>query len=168
MIKPDFETTYTALLKQLTQIDYLAKNTLLGATIQDNDPVIPFYGIPQRVSRSGVTDMAGRESSEALDSRIILALSGLGATRKKMFGGTCHLMLGNMMCGVYKDCLVLRLGEAQAGKALKKPHVRPFDVTGKPMKGWVMVEKEGFDGRQLDRWLEKASVFVESLPPKPA
>jgi hypothetical protein len=46
MIKPDFETTYTALLKQLTQIDYLAKNTLLGATIQDNDPVIPFYGIP--------------------------------------------------------------------------------------------------------------------------
>ena len=58
MTKPDFETTYTALRKQLTEIDYLAKNTLLGAKIQGNELVIPFYGIPHRISRSGVTDMA--------------------------------------------------------------------------------------------------------------
>ena len=58
MTKPDFETTYTALRKQLTEIDYLAKNTSLGAKIQGNELVIPFYGIPHRISRSGVTDMA--------------------------------------------------------------------------------------------------------------
>jgi TfoX/Sxy family transcriptional regulator of competence genes len=107
-------------------------------------------------------------SGEALDSRINSVLSDWGATRKKMFGGTCHLIHGNMMCGVYKDCLVLRLGEEQASKALKEPHVLPFDVTGKPMKGWVMVEKYGFEGQSLDRWLEQARIFVESLPPKPA
>ena len=106
--------------------------------------------------------------SEALDSGIIAALSGRNTTRKKMFGGTCHLINGNMMCGVYKDCLVLRLGEGLAAKALKEPHVRPFDVTGKPMKGWVMVEKGGFEGQHLDQWLEKARVFAESLPSKHA
>lgn len=106
--------------------------------------------------------------SEALDSRIISALSVWGTTRKKMFGGTCHLIHGNMMCGVYKNDLFLRLGEEQASKALKEPHVRPFNVTGKPMKGWVMVEKDGFEGQLLNRWLEKARMFVESLPPKPA
>ena len=104
--------------------------------------------------------------SEALDSRIICALSGWSATRKKMFGGTCHLINGNMICGVYKDCLVLRLGEEQGREALKEPHVRPFDVTGKPMKGWVMVERDGFEGQHLDRWLEKARKFAERLPSK--
>ena len=106
--------------------------------------------------------------SETLDSRIVSVLSGWGATRKKMFGGTCHLINGNMICGVYKDSLVLRLGEEQGRKALKEPHVRPFDVTGKPMKGWVMVEKDGFEGQFLDQWLEKARMFAESLPSKPA
>jgi len=106
--------------------------------------------------------------SDALDSRIIRALSGWGTARKKMFGGTCHLIHGNMMCGVYKDSLVLRLGEEAAIKAMKEPHVKPFDVTGKPMKGWVMVEKDGFEGQRLDRWLEKARTFVESLPSKQA
>lgn len=105
--------------------------------------------------------------SEALDSRIISAVSVWGATRKKMFGGTCYLIHGNMMCGVYKDSLVLRLGEEQASKALKEPHVLPFDITGKTMKGWVMVENDGFKDQDLDRWLEKARNFVESLPSKP-
>ena len=66
MIKSDFETIYTALRKRLTGIDYLAKSTLLGAKIQDNELVIPFFGIPHRVSRSGVTDMSGREINLAL------------------------------------------------------------------------------------------------------
>lgn len=57
--------------------------------------------------------------SEALDSRIISALSVWGTTRTKMFGGTCHLIHGNMMCGGYKDFLVLRLGEKQGNDALK-------------------------------------------------
>lgn len=58
---------------------------------------------------------------------------------KKMFGGVCHLMNGNMFSGVHKDFLILRLGEKTAGEALEKDHVKPFDITGRPMKGWVMV-----------------------------
>ena len=84
-----------------------------------------------------------------------------------MFGGICHLIHGNMFCGVYKDFLILRLGEGQAKKALELPFVRPFDITGRPMKGWVMVAGEGFHSDQeLEAWLNKAKDFAETLPSK--
>jgi len=104
--------------------------------------------------------------SEALDSKIASLVAPWGAARKKMFGGTCHLINGNMMCGVYKHYLILRLGEHQARAALGLPHVKPCDITGKPMKGWVMVDEEGFAGPALESWLEKAREFAKSLPPK--
>jgi len=86
---------------------------------------------------------------------------------KKMFGGICHLLNGNMFCGVYKDFLILRLGEDKATEALKIPHVKPFDITGRPMKGWVMVEERGFAGEEaLKEWLEKAKAFVKTLGSK--
>ena len=89
------------------------------------------------------------------------------AARKKMFGGICYLLNGNMFCGVYKDFLILRLGEEKGGSALEKPHVRPFDITGRPMKGWVMVATDGFKtDAELAGWLGQAREFAGSLPPK--
>jgi hypothetical protein len=104
--------------------------------------------------------------NEAIDASVTRAISGWGTVRKKMFGGTCHILNGNMLCGVYKDYLILRLGKDHADKALNQDHVKPFDITGKPMKGWVMVEEPGFEGPLLSQWLEKAKKFVQSLPPK--
>jgi TfoX/Sxy family transcriptional regulator of competence genes len=103
-----------------------------------------------------------------IDERIEKVVSGWKNTdRKKMFGGICRLMHGNMFCGVYKDYLILRLGEQRAEKALETPFARPFDITGKPMKGWVMVEERGFESdSDLKDWLEKARDFVKTLPPK--
>jgi TfoX/Sxy family transcriptional regulator of competence genes len=86
---------------------------------------------------------------------------------KKMFGGVCHLLKGNMFCGVYKDFLILRLGEKGSEEALGLPFSRPFDITGKPMKGWVMVEKQGIArDEDLEAWLKKAGDFVNTLPAK--
>jgi len=86
---------------------------------------------------------------------------------KKMLGGVCHLLNGNMFCGVYKDFLILRLGEENGNKVLAMQHVRPFDITGKPMKGWVMVGQEGFKtDYDLASWLNQAKEFVNTLPPK--
>ncbi len=84
----------------------------------------------------------------------------------QVFGGTCHLLNGNMMAGVYKDSLVLRLGTEGAEIALKQPFVSPFDITGRPMTGWVMVDPRGVEGAALSRWLAKAREFAASLPPK--
>jgi len=104
--------------------------------------------------------------NEALDKRIVDAISNWGTNRKKMFGGTCYLLNGNMMCGVYRDYLILRLGEKQARDALERPFVMPCDITGRPMKGWVMVEIQGVEGERLTQWLKKARCFVETLPSK--
>jgi hypothetical protein len=104
--------------------------------------------------------------NEDLDMRITGIVSAWGAVRKKMFGGTCHLINGNMLCGVYQDYLVVRLGPEGAAAAVKGPRVKSFDITGRPMKGWVMVEEAGFQGPALERWLLLARQFAETLPPK--
>jgi len=101
-----------------------------------------------------------------LDDRINVIIADWGTTRKKMFGGTCNLVNGNMMCGVYKDYLILRLGEGAGKAALLRPHTKPFDITGKPMKGWIMVEQAGLTDTALEGWLDKAKRFAKTLPPK--
>jgi hypothetical protein len=103
---------------------------------------------------------------EELDERIGEIVESWGTERKKMFGGTCHLLNGNMMAGVHKDRLILRLGPEGGPAALERPHVTPFDITGRPMKGWVMVEPGGFEGDALESWLIQAHEFAGSLPPK--
>ncbi|MBI5593797.1 MAG: DUF3786 domain-containing protein [Deltaproteobacteria bacterium] len=85
MLKPDFETTYSALRKQLSGIDYPAVKMLLGAKILGNDLLIPFFGIPHRVSRSGVTDMAGGEINPALE--VVLCQYVLSCPRETPSGG---------------------------------------------------------------------------------
>jgi len=50
---------------------------------------------------------------------------------------------------------------------MDRPNVRPFDITGKPMKGLVMVVEEGFETEaELKDWLHLAKRFVDTLPPK--
>jgi hypothetical protein len=103
--------------------------------------------------------------NEELDVKIARLLPR-GAARKKMFGGTCYILKGNMVCGVYKDFLILRLGEKQASEALKLPEVRSLDITGKPMKGWVMIAAASLTDEATAQWLEKARAFATSLPAK--
>jgi hypothetical protein len=93
---------------------------------------------------------------EDLDARVSDALAPFETVRKKMFGGTCHILRGNMVAGVYKDYLILRLGEEAGERALKEAFVRPFDITGRPLRGWVMVEPPGVEGDALERWITMA------------
>jgi hypothetical protein len=95
---------------------------------------------------------------EKLDERITAAIADWGTTHKKMFGGTCHLFNGNMMFGVYRQYLIPRLGEKCAGKALGRPYVKAFDVTGRPMKGSVMVDSSVLIQSDLVKWLNRARV----------
>ena len=106
--------------------------------------------------------------SEELAERIRQGLArrkGIG--EKKMFGGVGLLLNGNMLVGVWKDSLIVRLGPEEGDEALKEPHVKEFDITGRPMKGWVLVESEGVEGDdQLAGWIQRAVKFVGRLPAK--
>ena len=87
--------------------------------------------------------------------------------KKKMFGGICYLINGNMGFGIWKDYLIVRMAPEAAAEKLKGVHVREFDLTGKPMKGWVMVEEGAWrDPDALAGWLEIGRSFAQSLPKK--
>ena len=105
---------------------------------------------------------------EKLDARIReVVASWEDVSARKMFGGVCHLLHGNMVAGVWKEFLILRLGTDAANFARELPHVCPFDITGRPMKGWVMVEPAGVrTSAQLKKWLTQARAFAATLPPK--
>jgi TfoX/Sxy family transcriptional regulator of competence genes len=105
---------------------------------------------------------------EKLDERITKIVKPWKKTGKRhMFGGVCYLTGGNMVAGVWKDFLILRLGQEGAEKALELPFARPFDVTGRAMKGWVMIEEPAVrKDSDLEEWLLEAKEFVKTLPPK--
>lgn len=86
---------------------------------------------------------------------------------KKMFGGVGFMLSGNMCCAVWKDSLILRVGPELYEDTLAEPHVRQFDLTGRSMTGWVMVDPDGFpDDESLRSWIDRAYHFCSTLPPK--
>jgi TfoX/Sxy family transcriptional regulator of competence genes len=105
---------------------------------------------------------------ETLAVRIRRNLARLkNVENKKMFGGIGFLLNGNMLVGVWKDSLIARVGSDEYEHAVLEPHVKEFDVTGKPMKGWVLVEPQGVvDDEQLNEWIQRALKFVGKLPAK--
>jgi TfoX/Sxy family transcriptional regulator of competence genes len=90
-----------------------------------------------------------------------------GLAEKKMFGGIAFLVSGNMCCGVHRADLIVRLDPTETDRALSEPHTRIFDLTGRPMKGWILVESKGLaTDAQLGKWVDRASAYAGSLPPK--
>ena len=87
--------------------------------------------------------------------------------KKKMFGGACWMLRGNMCFGIWKDFLIVRMDKDQAVKSLKLKTVRPFDITGTAMAGWVMVQEAGWKGAAgLAKWLAIGKAFAHALPEK--
>ncbi|QDU79513.1 hypothetical protein Pla110_12230 [Polystyrenella longa] len=105
---------------------------------------------------------------EQLADRIRIVLRGKrNIEEKKMFGSVCFLLHGNICCGVFKKNLILRLGVEEAEIALLRPHVGPFDVTGRPMTGWAMLKPAGMKtDDELQDWISRAWEFVKTLPAK--
>jgi TfoX/Sxy family transcriptional regulator of competence genes len=106
---------------------------------------------------------------EDLASRVRAVLPPAKAvTERQMFGGLAFMLGGHMFCGVVRDTLMVRLGPDGADRALNRPHVRPMDFTGRPMKGMVFVEPAGLHGAAVREWVAAAAAFARELPPKPA
>jgi len=90
-----------------------------------------------------------------------------GLTEKKMFGGIGFLVSGNMACGVNGDNLIVRVGPAAYQDALTRPGAGVFDMTGRPMTGWVAVHAEGHSSdADLRGWVQQGVHYALTLPPK--
>ena len=90
-----------------------------------------------------------------------------GFSEKKMFGGVCFMINGNMCVGTWKGSLIVRLDKKLHDKTLAKPHTKPANITGRIMKGWALVEPAGIESdNDLKTWVRRAAKFAESLPVK--
>lgn len=90
-----------------------------------------------------------------------------GVTEKKMFGGLAFLLSGNMCCGVHGQEMIVRLDPAQTDQALSQRHTRLFDLSGRPMKGWILVQPKGLTTQAaVAKWVQVGVKYASSLPPK--
>ena len=105
--------------------------------------------------------------NETLAKRIDEILKGKNNfTRREMFGGVGYLLNGNMCVGVFKDDLIVRFDPKISEVVMKNKGVKPFDITGRPMKGWLLVSPEGVKSNELNKWFGVALDFVKTLPKK--
>lgn len=106
--------------------------------------------------------------SVELLNRIRRLLAGrAGVVDKRMFGGVGFLLDGKLLAGIWDRSLIARIGPEAYEAALTEYAVRDFDITGKPMRGWVLVDPPGIaSDDDLEDWLDRCWAFVSSLPPK--
>ena len=104
---------------------------------------------------------------EGLAQRIREALGTARVTERKMFGGLAFMSRGHMFVGIARGLLMVRIGPAAYEEALRKPHVREMDFTGRPMRGYVYVDPPGFErDEDLASWVKAGLAFVKTLPAK--
>ena len=109
--------------------------------------------------------MAYDKALEAILDETTRAWDGL--QKKKMFGGIVYMTHGNICIGIWQDQLILRAGEAANTMMAGDVRFRPFDVTGKAMKGWAMLAPEGWRTPDVRKdAIDIARGFCRTLPKK--
>lgn len=106
-------------------------------------------------------------NQELADRMRQILKSERAVVEKGMFGGIGFMVNGNLACGVHKQDLIVRLGQDDFTASRKKPHVRVFNLTGRPMNGWLMISARAYASeKDLRGWVAKSLAHAGSLPPK--
>lgn len=104
---------------------------------------------------------------EKLADRVRELVADRPMTEKQMFGGLSFLLAGNMAVGIHKDSLMVRVGSDEADAVLAEPDARIFDMGGRPMKNWVLVDQQVLaDEADLRRWVDRGLAYAATFPPK--
>lgn len=105
---------------------------------------------------------------EGLAQRIREALDDeAGVSERRMFGGLAFMLRGNMCVGVVGEDLMVRVGPDGYERALREPHAREMDFTGRAMRGFVYVGADGLGSdADLRGWVQRGVGFASSLPVK--
>lgn len=102
-----------------------------------------------------------------LADRVRTRLAGHAFSERRMFGGICFMLNGNMLVGASPRGLMVRVGRDEDRAALARPHTRPMQQGARTMPGYVIVDSEGVKrDADLQSWLDMATAFVSTLPAK--
>jgi TfoX/Sxy family transcriptional regulator of competence genes len=106
---------------------------------------------------------------EDLAGRIRALLDGeAGITEKKMFGGLAFLIGGNMAVAASgQGGLLVRADPENSDSLLASTGVRPMEMRGKEMPGWLRVDTKAVrTKRQLEKWVRVGTAYARALPAK--
>jgi TfoX N-terminal domain len=141
-------------------------------------PISPAIGVPPNAGEvvhstrnlrvPGTSLILAMAFDEGLAERVRhLVRTEPGLAERKMFGGLCFLVGGNMSFGIVGSELMVRVGPDAYLETLALPHAREMDFTGRSMRGMVFVSEDGIsEDQDLDGWLQRGMAFAGSLPPK--
>ncbi len=90
-------------------------------------------------------------------------------TEKRMFGGLAFLLDGKMAVAVSGSSggLMVRIDPDDADRLLAQPGVRPMEMRGRSMRGWLLVEGSVLDDEdELGDWVREGMTFAATLPAK--
>jgi hypothetical protein len=108
------------------------------------------------------------ESEELSDRIRDIVGRRVGVTEKKMFGGVCFLLNGNMVVGSMKDgSLLMRVGPELHDEAKSRPSITPMVQAGREMIGFVLASDDAIaDEHDLKAQIDFAWAFVKTMPAK--
>jgi TfoX N-terminal domain len=90
-----------------------------------------------------------------------------GLSERQMFGCAAFFLNGNLSCGVRDNEIIVRVHPSSSTAAVKEPGARPFDLSGRPMKGWVLVDPTRIEGpKAFSKWISRGVEYASSLPKK--
>ena len=93
--------------------------------------------------------------------------SAKGLSERQQFGGVAFLLRGNVACGIIGNELLVRVGQERHDEAIGSKDARPFSLTGRPSKGWILVRQSGLKSpASLRKWVEMGLDFAKTLQPK--
>jgi TfoX/Sxy family transcriptional regulator of competence genes len=102
-----------------------------------------------------------------LEDRLSVALGAFPTERKRMFGGLCFMLNGNMLMGTFRGGLMARVSKATHVEALKIPGAKAMEMQGRVMEGFILIDAESVeDDEALKRWVDMALAYNATLPTK--
>ena len=104
-----------------------------------------------------------------LEDRLTKALTAHKPIAKRMFGGTCFMVRGNMLVGTFRGGMMARLGKEGHAAALKLPGASAMEMKGKVMEGFILIDAKAVESdAAMKRWIDMALAHNATLPAKAA
>jgi TfoX/Sxy family transcriptional regulator of competence genes len=102
-----------------------------------------------------------------LEDRISAMLKGVPHVTKRMFGGLCYMVRGNMLVGTFRDGMMARVAKQDHAKVLKIAGASEMVMKGRVMEGFILISQASVtSSAAMKKWIDMALAYNATLPAK--